>query len=518
MKFPRFLLSVLCLFLATSQSRAQSAQDAPPVLRWAAATDSNAPYAFYDGDDKLIGFEVEIIRAVAQEMGRRPFFVSNDWDGLIPGLGRDLYDCVICGIEITADKAGEVLFTNPYYVTFEQFVNRKGTPAVRSLAALSGQTVGTLGQTAALTMLDKTPGVTVKVYGQEINAYQDVVNGRIDGVLLDYPIAKYYAFPNPNLQFTGPPFGQIVYGIVLKKGNTELQKEMNAALDRVIASGKMRDILSRWGLWTSTVAGAFGQPEAPSLPDTDYKSFVTEHAASASFWTRMQRYASYWPLLLQGGLMTLQVSIAGMILAILLGFTLAIIRVFCPMPLRWLAAFYIEIVRGTPLLVQLLLLFYGLPNIGINLSPLLAGILGLGLNYAAYEAENYRAGLLAIPKGQMEAARALGLTHAQGLRFVVIPQSFRLVIPPVTNDFISLLKDSSLVSMVTLLDLTGVYNRIATQTFDYFGSGLLIAAIYLLIGLPFVRLARWTEEHLAVDNRKPGHRPSIFPGKKAPSA
>ena len=102
------------------------------------------------------------------------------------------------------------------------------------------------------------------------------------------------------------------------------------------------------------------------------------------------------------------------------------------------------------------------------------------------------------------------MTHRQGLFHIVIPQSFRLVLPPVTNDFISLLKDSSLVSMVTLLDLTGAYNRIATQTFDYFGTGLLIAAIYLLIGLPFVRLARYTEEKLAVDQRKPGQKPGLF--------
>jgi polar amino acid transport system substrate-binding protein len=199
-----------------------------------------------------------------------------------------------------------------------------------------------------------------------------------------------------------------------------------------------------------------------------------------------------------------------MALAISAGFTLAIMRVFGPWPMRWIATLYIEIVRGTPLLIQLLIIFYGLPNIGIKLSPLLAGILGLGLNYAAYEAENYRAGLLAIPKGQMEAARALGMTRSQGLRFVVIPQSFRLVLPPVTNDFISLLKDSSLVSMVTLVDLTGAYNRIATQTFDYFGTGLLIAAIYLLIGLPFVRLARWTETRLAVDTRRSTQRPGGF--------
>ncbi len=498
------------LFLSLLLPAVLWAQDSQPVFRWAAATDSNAPYAFYNSDNKLTGFEYEIITAVARHMGRKPVFIPNDWDGLIPGLGRGDYDAVICGIEITPEKAGEVLFSNPYYVTFEQFVDRKGTPPVTSLDQLKGKSIGTLDQTSAMAMLQKVPGVNVLAYPEEVNAYADVANGRLFGVLLDYPIAKYYAYPNPDLQFSGPPFGQILYGIVLKKGNTALQTEVNKALAAVIASGEMRDILSRWGLWTETVAGAFGQPPQPSVPDTEYAAFVASHGVHASWWAKLVRYLGFWPLLLQGALMTLEVSILGMILAITVGFTLAIMRVFGPWPARWLATLYIEIIRGTPLLVQLLIIYYGLSTIGIKLSPFVAGILGLGLNYAAYEAENYRAGLLAIPRGQMEAARALGMTHFQGLRFVVIPQSFRLVLPPVTNDFISLLKDSSLVSMVTLLDLTAAYNRIATQTFDYFGPGLLIAVIYLLIGLPFVRLARYTEQKLAVDQRRPGQKPGMF--------
>lgn len=477
------------------------AADQPP-LRWAAATDSNAPYAFYGPGNKLTGFELEIIQAIAREMGREPVFVPNDWDGLIPGLSRGLYDCVICGIEITPEKSQEVRFTNPYYVTYEQFVVKRGTPRVASLDQLAGKQVGTLSQTASFVMLSKIPGVIVKTYDEEVNAYADVVNGRLFGVLLDYPIAKYYAFANPNLQFTGPPFGQISYGIALSRTNPALLEEMNAALGRVIASGEMRDILSRWGLWTAMVADTFGQPEDSSLPDTEYRAFVAATAEQPSLMNRIIGYARFWPLLLQASLLTIEVSILGMVGAVLLGFALAIMRVYGPFPLRWIATLYIELIRGTPLLIQLLILFYGLPNIGIKLEPFVAGVLGLALNYAAYEAENYRAGLLAIPKGQMEAARALGMTQRQGLFHVVIPQSFRLVLPPVTNDFISLLKDSSLVSMVTLVDLTGAYKQIATQTFDYFGAGLLVATFYLLIGLPFVRLARFTEQKLNPGSRK----------------
>ncbi|CAN5450382.1 ABC transporter substrate-binding protein/permease [soil metagenome] len=505
----RLLLILFTLALAASVQ----AQEA--TLRWGAATDSNAPYGFYNAQGKLTGFEYEIITAVAKHMGRKPVFVQNSWDGLIPGLSRNLYDCVICGIEITPAKSREVLFSDPYYVTFEQLVDLKGTPPITSLDQLVGKDIGTLPQTAAQTMLEKTPGVKVVPYPEEVNAYADVANGRLFGVLLDYPIAKYYASPNPALQFTGPTFGQIQYGIVVGQGNTALQQEINKALAAVVSSGEMRDILSRWGLWTPIVAGAFGQPEEPSVPDTEFRKFMETHSGEVSLLNRLRGYASNWHLLFWAAALTLEVSIIGMILAVCLGFTLAIMRVFGPWPLRWVATLYIELVRGTPLMIQLLFLFYGLPNIGIKLDPLVAGILGLGLNYAAYEAENYRAGLLAIPRGQMEAARALGMTRIQGLRFVVIPQSFRLVLPPVTNDFISLLKDSSLVSAVTLVDLTGAYTRLATQTFDYFGTGILIAAIYLLIGLPFVRLARYTEEKLAVDQRKPGQKPGLFAGPKS---
>jgi polar amino acid transport system substrate-binding protein len=120
------------------------------------------------------------------------------------------------------------------------------------------------------------------------------------------------------------------------------------------------------------------------------------------------------------------------------------------------------------------------------------------LNYAAYEAENYRAGIQSLPKGQMEAALSLGMTRAQALRHVIVPQALRIVIPPVTNDFIALFKDSSIVSIITMVELTKVYNQLASTYYDYIGVGLIAAAIYFLLGLPFVRLAKWAEARLAV--------------------
>ena len=162
-------------------------------------------------------------------------------------------------------------------------------------------------------------------------------------------------------------------------------------------------------------------------------------------------------------------------------------------------------VRGTPLLIQVLFIFYGLPAFGIRLSPFMAGLLSLGLNYAAYEAENYRAGLLSVPRGQMEAAIALNMTHWQALRLVIVPQAFRTVVPVMTNDFISLLKDSSLVSVITLTELSQTYVRLSSTYYDYFGTGIMVGLAYLLLGLPFVRLARMAERRLGRGFSGTGH-------------
>src|SRR5256712_4890879 len=153
----------------------------------------------------------------------------------------------------------------------------------------------------------------------------------------------------------------------------------------------------------------------------------------------------------------MEISVLGMALAVVAGLVVVLLRLYGIAPMRWLAQAYVEVVRGTPLLIQLFLIYYGLPQVGIRLDPFLAGIVGLGLNYAASEAENYRAGIQSIPRGQTEAALALGMSRWQTLQHIVLPQALRVVIPPVTNDFIAMFKDSSIVSVITMVDLTKAY-------------------------------------------------------------
>ncbi|WP_306521956.1 amino acid ABC transporter permease, partial [Gemmatimonas sp.] len=201
---------------------------------------------------------------------------------------------------------------------------------------------------------------------------------------------------------------------------------------------------------------------------------------------------AYLPALLRAAAITAGVSVAAMILAVLLGGAIAAGRVYGGPAARALLGTYVEVVRGTPVLLQLFVLYYGLSAV-VRLPALLAAIIGLGLNYAAYESEIYRSALQAIPRMQLEAARTLGLSEWQAFRLVRGPQAFRLALAPMTNDFVALLKDSSLVSVITVVELTKQTAIYATNVGSWFVPGVLCALIYLALSLPLSRLARRLE-------------------------
>ncbi len=487
-------LFALCVF-------AFSAAAAPPVLKWGGDSEGNVPYMFMepDNDSHMIGFEVDIVNALAERMGMTPRFVHNGWDNLIPGLNLGLYDIALSGLEITPEHLEEVDFSLPYYKTFLQLVVQRGNPArINSLSDCVGKRVGTLKQSYAFFRLAEAGVDEIRTYDNEINAYQDMAHDRLDAVLMDSPIAIFYAGFNTDLEFVGEPIGEISYGIPVRKGNAELLRKVNAALVSMRDDGTLRRIYDRWNMWTPVMAKFFND-DSPAVAGPDRFNAWAEYQRKGLTWRqRFDRYVSFLPTFGRASVVTLKVSVCSMALAIMLGLVLAVTRLFAPKPLSRLAAAYIEVVRGTPVLIQLFFIFYGLPNVGVKLTPFWAGVIGLGINYAAYEAENYRAGLMAVPRAQMEGALALGMTKREALRYVVIPQAVRVSLPPVTNDFISLLKDSSLVSMITLIDLTKAYGQLANTYYDYFGIGIMVAVIYFLIGLPFVRLARYTERRLAV--------------------
>jgi len=497
-------LAGLTAWLAVCASTAL-AQPGPELLRWGGDAEGGAPYQSPDpaNPGRIIGFEVDLADALARRLGRRADFVQNQWDGLIPGLERGNYDLVISGLEITADRAAVVNFSRPYYVTYLRIAVRRETDDIASFEDLKGRRVGTLKGSLAHRMLEARGDVQVSSYDGQVNCYEDLANGRLDAVLLDDIIARYNVTPMPQLKLAGPPIGRVEYGIAMRRGETQLLDDVNRALDELIASGELRRILDDWGIWTAACAEHFGDRTPASGRSPAFDRYLATRRVSTGWRARTRQYLSYLPVLGRGAVVTVELSIVSMLVAVVLGLNLALARLYGPAPVRWAAVAFIEAVRGTPLLIQLFLIFYGLPHVGIKLSPMVAAICGMGLNYSAYEAENYRAGIQSIPRTQMEAALALGMTRVQALRHVIVPQALRLVIPPVTNDFIALFKDSSLVSVITLVELTKAYGQLAAIHYDYLGIGLLTAAMYFLIGLPFVRLARWAERRFTPQERRP---------------
>jgi len=207
---------------------------------------------------------------------------------------------------------------------------------------------------------------------------------------------------------------------------------------------------------------------------------------------------AWLPDLGEGLLMTLQITGLCIAIGIVLGLLLAIARVYGGPLLYWPSSLYIQFFRGTPLLVQLLMVYYGLPNWGIFFSPFVAGVVALGLNTAAYQAEYFRGAIQAIPRGQMLAALSLGMSRIQAIRHIILPQALRLVIPPWSNELILMLKYSSIVYMVTAVDLMAAAKTIAADTFRYFEVFILVALIYLAIVLIISWLLRRLEERLRV--------------------
>ena len=437
-------------------------------LRWGADATGGAPYVFPDPDhpEKFVGFEMDIMEALGRELHVKPRLVLTPWDQLVPALLRDDFDIAFNGLEITPDRKQVIDFSQPYYLFSEQITVRKGTFSFDSLKDLEGHKVGTLSAALAQTLMVQHGHITVVPYPSPVEIYKDLELGRTDAALLDVPIAAWYAGPNPKLANIGAPIGEGLYGAGLRKDSPLLKAKLDAALAAISQSGELETIYRKWNIWNA------GQ------------SKLKKNLSGVAKSSEEHLLARYFPLLLKGAGMTVILSVCAMALAVIAGFSLCLARLYGG---RWLsksAGAYIEVVRGTPLLIQLYLLYYGLPNIGIQLNAFVAAVLGMGLNYAAYESEIYRAGLLSIPKGQEEAARSLGMTHGQSLRYVIVPQAFRTILPPSTNDFIALFKDTSLVSIITVTELTRAYNLAATATYRFLELGLATALLYFAMSYP----------------------------------
>jgi polar amino acid transport system substrate-binding protein len=391
-----------------------------------------------------------------------------------------------------------MLFSRTYYVYAQQLTVRAAETRIKSLDDALPMPVGTLGGSAAHRLLSKLGAPKITAYEGQIEPYQDLIIGRVDSVLLDYPIAVYNTLDNAQLKFVGQRLGYGHYGIGLRFEDADLCAVLNETLSAVMQSGQLRKIYVKWRVWTDeqVLLATFDSPdEAAGLRNSEATETTT--ATSRQRWT----FDAYAPLLFRAAGVTVALTFASMAVAMAIGLVVAICRLYGPPPVRLAALAYVEFFRGTPLLLLLTFLYFGLPHVpyvGIELKAWQAAIVGFGLNYAAFEAEIYRSSILSVPKGQWEAAHALGMHDVTAFRRIVFPQAFRTALGPMTNDFVAMFKDTSLVGVIAVVELTQQYNILARSSLMWLQMGLLTAGLYLAMSVPLGYLARYLEGRWSV--------------------
>ena len=470
------------------------------MLRWAGDPEGGAPFVEADPShpDQLVGFDVEIAELFARALGRTAEFVNIRFESIDQSIVRGDADLGMSGIEDTPARRTTLAVSMPYY-EFREVLSVRDADASRfhALADLRGKRVGTLGGTIAYEILlraQQDHGLEPLSYEDDVHPFTDLTLGRVDAVLLDNVLAerRHRTIGGFTVQPETIAIGH--YVAVLAPQNAPLRDALDEMLRGAMKDGTLERIFRKWRVWNDDQPKLYarvlaGEP-VPSVIGFDTSS----SAAATSKWEATKRYL---PSLFRASAITIVLSCLSMGLAVVVGVLIATGRVYGAPPARLALTAYVELIRGTPILLQLFVLYYGLAA-AIRLPAFAAALLGLALNYAAYESEIYRSALEAIPLGQLEAARTLGLSERQVLTLVRGPQAFRLALAPMTNDFVAMLKDSSLVSVLTVLELTKQTQIFATNLGSWVIPGSLCAALYLAMSLPLAALARWLERQWRV--------------------
>ena len=494
------------------------------ALLWGADQEGGAPYIFPSPQDQsvLIGFEVEMAELLTKELGVQIQFQQSQWDALPSMLQARKVDLIMNGYEWMPDRVAAMETSIPYYVYALQLMVNKDGP-IQSWEQLKSPKAdgekwkfGVLSGSAAEEYLQEfAPSIELAAYDGVTDMMREVETGKLDGTLQDTPIANFYLKDFPGLRFAEAPVAEGYYVIYARKGDKALIEAVNAAIIKLYRNGELQRIYTRYGMWDAQQAalgaiidnGKFYNVAA-SLEAAPAPAVTAAAAAEATPTepegepSATEKVIEYTGLLGAAAGMTVALSVISFPLAIMLGLGIAVGRLYGPTWLRVPLTAYVEFLRGTPLMLQLYFIFYFLPELGLTIPAFPTAILGLAINYSAYESEIYRAGLQAIPPGQMEAALSLGMSKSMALRRIIVPQAFRIVIPPVVNDFIAMFKDTSVCSVVTIVELTKRFSVLSRNNVaDLVVLMGLTGLLYLLMSYPMSLLARRIEKQLGNEVR-----------------
>ena len=365
--------------------------------------------------------------------------------------------------------------------------------------------IGVLTGSAAERYLRTELGDRVEVssYDGSTDAMREVETKKLDATVQDTPVAAFYRPRFPALAAVEVPVERGYYVIYTRAGQTELVRSLNETLSSLIESGEVEKIYRAYGIWDDaqlelrTIARArkfYGYPVTAVERATEVAPGGPARSITVSGKKgRLDVVLAYAPILIRSAAVTVILSCLSFPLALACGLLVALGRLYGAAWMKAPLAAYVEFLRGTPLMLQLYFIFFFLPEMGVIVPAFWTAILGLSVNYSAYESEIYRAGLLAVPKGQMEAALALGMSRSLALRRIIVPQAVRMVVPPVMNDFIALFKDTSVCSVVTVVELTKRFSVLSQTTQSTTELMIMTAVLYLAMSYPLSLVSKKLE-------------------------
>ena len=466
-------------------STTSAGQKATPVKsKYVIASDSSfAPFVFQNSSNQYTGIDMDLIKAIAEDQGFEIEITNPGFDAAINAVQSGQADGMIAGMSVTDARKETFDFSDSYY-TANTILGVKESSTISSYEDLNGKTVGVKNGTASQTFLTENQskyGYIIKTFADGSSMYDSLNTGSIDAVMDDEPVLKYSISQGQKLKtpIEGTPIGETAFAV--KKGsNPELIEMFNNGLANLKASGEFQKILDKYLATDST-------SESSTVDET-------------TIWGLLK---NNYKQLLSGLGITLSLALISFAIAIVIGIIFGMFSVSPYKSLRLISEIFVDVIRGIPLMILAAFIFWGIPNFIESLtgqqSPIndfVAGTIALSLNSAAYIAEIVRGGIKAVPIGQMEASRSLGISYSKTMRKIVLPQATKLMLPNFVNQFVIALKDTTIVSAIGLVELFQTGKIIIARNYQSFKMYAILAVFYLVIITLLTRLAKRLEKRI----------------------
>ena len=466
-------------------STTSAGQKATPVKsKYVIASDSSfAPFVFQNSSNQYTGIDMDLIKAIAEDQGFEIEITNPGFDAAINAVQSGQADGMIAGMSVTDARKETFDFSDSYY-TANTILGVKESSTISSYEDLKGKTVGVKNGTASQTFLTENQskyGYKIKTFADGSSMYDSLNTGSIDAVMDDEPVLKYSISQGQKLKIPieGTPIGETAFAV--KKGsNPELIEMFNNGLANLKASGEFQKILDKYLATDST-------SESSTVDETTILGLLKNN----------------YKQLLSGLGITLSLALISFAIAIVIGIIFGMFSVSPYKSLRLISEIFVDVIRGIPLMILAAFIFWGVPNFIESLtgqqSPIndfVAGTIALSLNSAAYIAEIVRGGIKAVPIGQMEASRSLGISYSKTMRKIVLPQATKLMLPNFVNQFVIALKDTTIVSAIGLVELFQTGKIIIARNYQSFKMYAILAVFYLVIITLLTRLAKRLEKRI----------------------